>query len=176
MTAFLGAQFETNSSYSKQKLSFFTFTGLLNVFLPVSLLFIFMPTALLICMENTFWNISTNLTFVDLFKKSFTLYVESGTRKKVEVAIDDSILRNEQGGGLPQLTKDSEENFYYRTRKKVATAIASILRKVPVLGGGPSRPTLPRLTKDLEEKFFKIIMEHYLRKFHCFIQVVSNFT
>jgi hypothetical protein len=45
-----------------------------------------MPTALLICMENTFWNQDGN--FVNSFKKSFTLYVESGTRKQVEADID----------------------------------------------------------------------------------------
>ena len=47
-----------------------------------------MPTALLICMENTFWNISSDGNFVKLFKKSFTLYVESGTREKVEADIE----------------------------------------------------------------------------------------
>ena len=56
-------------------------------------------------MENTFQNINTNVYFVDLFKTSFTLYVESGTRKKVEAAID--ILRNKQGG-----CKDFKEKFY----------------------------------------------------------------
>ena len=48
-----------------------------------------MPTALLICMENTFWNISSDGNFVKLFKKSFTLYVESGTREKVEADIEN---------------------------------------------------------------------------------------
>ena len=49
-----------------------------------------MPTALLICMENTFWNISSlrDGNFVKLFKKSFTLYVESGMRKKIEADLD----------------------------------------------------------------------------------------
>ena len=50
---------------------------------------IMMPTALLICMENSFWNISSDGNFVKLFKKSFTLYVESGTREKVEADIEN---------------------------------------------------------------------------------------
>ena len=66
------------------------------------------PTALLICLENTFW-IPTiregKSNFVELFKKSFALYVESGTWKKMEAAID--ILRNEQGGCLI-----AEEEFF----------------------------------------------------------------
>jgi hypothetical protein len=81
-----------------------------------------MPTALLICMENTFWNISRDVNFAKLFKKSFTLYVESGIRKKVEAAIDE--LGNGQGGWM--------------------------------------------VTEDFKAKFFKVIIEHYLRKFHCF--------
>jgi hypothetical protein len=66
--------------------------------------------ALLICMENTFWirNISTDVNFVDLFKASFTLYVESGMRKKVEAAVD--IWRNEQGG--QRVTEDLKKKFY----------------------------------------------------------------
>ena len=66
-----------------------------------------MPTALLICMENTFWNINKDVNFVELFKKSFTFYVESGMKKKLEAAVD--ILRNEQGGWR---TKDFKEKFY----------------------------------------------------------------
>ena len=80
-----------------------------------------MPTALLICMENTFWNISRDGNFVELFKKSFTLYVESGTRKKVEA--DIAILSNQSG-----------------------------------------HPA----TDEFKAKFCKIIIEHYLCKFHCF--------
>jgi hypothetical protein len=80
-----------------------------------------MPTALFICMENTFWNISRDNNFVELFKKSFTLYVDSGIRKKVEAAIDGLI--NEQGGWM--------------------------------------------VTEDFKAKIFKVIIEHYLRKFHC---------
>jgi hypothetical protein len=47
-------------------------------------------------MENSFWNGRTSVNFEDGFKKSFTLYVESGMRKKTETDID--VLRNEQGG------------------------------------------------------------------------------
>ena len=48
-------------------------------------------------MENTFCNISQNgnLDFVELFKKSFTLYVESGMRKETEA--DIVILQNQSG-------------------------------------------------------------------------------
>ena len=62
---------------------------------------ILMPTALLICMENTFWNVSEDGNFVELFKQSFKIYVESGTDKKLEAAIN-LLLRNgpEQGGHL----------------------------------------------------------------------------
>jgi hypothetical protein len=62
---------------------------------------------------------------VDLFKASFTLYVESGMRKKVETAVD--IWRNEQGG----------------------------------------QPERVMVTEDFMKKFHKIIIEHYLRTFHC---------
>jgi len=53
-------------------------------------------TAILICLENSFWNQATDSDFVDSFKKSFTLYVESGIKKRTEVDIDS--LTNEQGG------------------------------------------------------------------------------
>ena len=56
-----------------------------------------MPTALLICLENTFWNISGDGNFVELFKKSFTLYVESGMRKKIEAVLDDNIRYGDGG-------------------------------------------------------------------------------
>jgi hypothetical protein len=71
-----------------------------------------MPTALLICMENSFWNIRGGGNFVELFKKSFKLYVESGTRKKMEAAID--ILINEQGHGgyLETDSEDFKAKFY----------------------------------------------------------------
>lgn len=83
-----------------------------------------MPTALLICMENTFWDIHRDGNIVQSFEKSFTLYVDSGIRKKVEAEID--MLRNEhwQGGG------PANENF--------------------------------------KAKFCNLIIEHYLRKIHCF--------
>jgi len=64
-------------------------------------------TALLICMENTFWNISTDVNFVDLFKASFTLYVESGMMKKTEADID---ISRYQGGHL--VTKKFKRSFY----------------------------------------------------------------
>ena len=89
-----------------------------------------MPIALLICTENTFWNLSTDANFVDLFKTSFTLYVESGMKKKMEAAID--ILRNEQGGWM--------------------------------------------VTKDFKAKFCKIIIEHFLCKFHCFYLHLTHLT
>jgi hypothetical protein len=70
---------------------------------------ILMPTALLICMENTFWNIRRECNFVELFKESFTLYVESGMRMKTEAGID-SILGNVQGDFL--LTEHFKEQFF----------------------------------------------------------------
>ena len=91
----------------------------------LNLIPILIPTALLICMENTFWNISTHAgrdgNFVKLFKKSLALYVESGTKKNTAAAID--MLRNDLGGD--------------------------------------------QVTEDFKEKYFKIITEHYLGKFHC---------
>ena len=57
-------------------------------------------------MENTFWDIEINSNFVELFKKSFTLYVESGMREMMERDIE--VLRNEQGDFLagPAMVKD----------------------------------------------------------------------
>ena len=86
------------------------------------LILVFIPTALLICTENTLWDINGDGNFVELFKKSFTLYVESGLRETAERDID--ILRNEEG------------RF--------------------------------SVTKDFNAKFCKFIVDHYLRKFHCF--------
>ena len=86
------------------------------------LILVFIPTALLICTENTLWDINGNGNFVELFKKSFTLYVESGLKEMAERDID--ILRNEEGGFS--------------------------------------------VTKDFNAKFYKFIVDHYLRKFHCF--------
>ena len=60
---------------------------------------------------------------MELFKKSFALYVESGMRKKMETNID--MLRNQ--GGHPGL-----------------------------------------VSKEFKANFCKIIIEHYLRKFHYF--------
>ena len=65
------------------------------------------PIGLLICIENTIWNISRDGNFMELFEKSFTLYVESGMRKKTEADID--ILRNKQGIFL--VTKDFKTEF-----------------------------------------------------------------
>jgi hypothetical protein len=73
-------------------------------------------------MENTFWHNSTgngnfvqlfssgNGNFVKLFKKSFKLYVESGTRKKMEAAIN--ILINEPGPSRITVTEDFIAKFY----------------------------------------------------------------
>jgi hypothetical protein len=63
-------------------------------------------------MENTFWhrdNCSGDSNFVKLFKKSFKLYVESGTRKKIEAAIN-ILLINAQGAS--RVTEDFKEKFY----------------------------------------------------------------
>ena len=80
-----------------------------------------MQTALLICMENSFWNISSDGNFFESFKESFILYVESGMRKKMEAELDI-------------LLKDEPD---------------------PV-------------TDDMKAKFYRTIIEHYLRKFNCF--------
>jgi hypothetical protein len=96
-----------------------------------------MPTALLICMENTFWH-SGDHNFVELFKRSFKLYVESGTRKKLEAAIN--LLRNDSEQ-VEHLVTDSEpvdfDSFF-------------------------------------EAKFYMLITEHLLRKFHSFFAVVLD--
>ena len=88
-----------------------------------NLILVFIPPALLICTENTLWDINGDGKFVELFKKSFTLYVESGLREMTERDID--ILRNDQG-------RFSLED------------------------------------SDFSPKFHKFIVDHYLRKFHCF--------
>ena len=67
-----------------------------------------MPTALLICMENTFWNSRKGGKFVELFKKTFAIYVDSGMKKKTEADIDD-ILQHD-GGEFP-LTKNFKTQF-----------------------------------------------------------------
>ena len=66
-----------------------------------------MSTALLICIENTFWNVNRDGNFVESFKKSFTLYVESGMRKKMEANLD--MLRNQ--GGHPATNEFKAEFF-----------------------------------------------------------------
>ena len=97
---FLNPYFKTNVfDLSLTKMSSFPiFTGPLNAFLLVTfiyfLILVFIPTALLICTENTFWNIEGHGSFVELFKKSFTLYVKSGKREMTERDLE--ILRNEQ--------------------------------------------------------------------------------
>ena len=58
-------------------------------------------------MENTFWDISGYGNFVESFKKSFTLYVESGMKKMVE--IDIKTLGNVQGENF--LNWDFMEKF-----------------------------------------------------------------
>ena len=80
--------------------SYLIFIGPLNAFLLVTFIYFlihfFILTALLICIENTFWDIKGDPgNFVELFKKSFTLYVESGLREMTER--DIQILRNERG-------------------------------------------------------------------------------
>ena len=80
---------------------------------------VYIPTALLICMENTSRAITKDWNFVELFKKSFTSYVENGMSQLVETDIE--ILRNEEGVFL--------------------------------------------VTKDFKAKFYKFIVDHYLRKF-----------
>ena len=76
---------------------------------------------MLICTENTSRGITTgkDRNFVELFKTSFTSYVENGMSQLVET--DINILRNEEGGFL--------------------------------------------VTKDFKKKFYKFIVDHYLRKF-----------
>ena len=107
MSNFLDANFEPNDSgssttrsHSEHKSSLCKFAGLFNTFFPIrcstKLVPILVTTAILVCLENSFWNQATDSDFVDSFKKSFTLYVESGIRKTTEAAID--VLRNEQGG------------------------------------------------------------------------------
>ena len=83
-------------------------------------------------MENTFWELDINRhhggNFVELFKKSFTLYVKSGMREKTERDID--ILRKD----------------FLAWRRETDS-------------------------EDFNAKFYKFIVDHYLRKFF-----VSNCT
>ena len=66
-------------------------------------------------MENSFWNINgdTGTNFVERFKKSFALYVDSGMKEKTERGIE--VLRNEHGVWSPHWQPDAknfEERFY----------------------------------------------------------------
>ena len=67
-----------------------------------------MATAVLICLENTFWNRGDG-NFVESFKKSFTLYVDSGMRKKAEAEIEK--LRSENTR-KHLASEDFEARFY----------------------------------------------------------------
>ena len=64
-------------------------------------------------MENTFWNTSRDVDFVELFKKTFTLYVESGMRKKMEADLD--VLVGNQGG-YPRLMTNLEEPEEFKVK------------------------------------------------------------
>ena len=57
---------------------------------------------------NTLWDIKRDGNFVELFKKSFALYVENGMMEMTERDID--ILRNEEGEF--SVTKDFNAKFY----------------------------------------------------------------
>ena len=61
-------------------------------------------------MENTFWNFNKDSNFVELFKNSFTLYVESGMKEIMERDIET--LKNEQGEFSAKA-----ENFNAKFRK-----------------------------------------------------------
>ena len=66
-------------------------------------------------MENSFWNINgdTGTNFLKGFKKSFTLYVDSGMKEKTERGIE--VLINERGEFSPHWqpeAKNFEERFY----------------------------------------------------------------
>jgi hypothetical protein len=89
--------------------------------------FVLISTALLICTENTFWDINSDHdgSFVELFKKSFALYVESGLKEMTERDVD--MLTNEQD----EISNSAK-------------------------------------AKDFNAKFYNFIIDHYLRKFHCF--------
>ena len=107
-----GPSYYFNLKWKFPDSSLIFFAGLLNTSFPlwlfIYLIHILMPTALLICMENTFWNNIRDSNFVELFKKSFTLYIESGMRKKTEAEID--VLGYDQGR-VPE-TEDFEAKFH----------------------------------------------------------------
>jgi len=43
--------------------------------------------AILICLENSFWNQSKTVTFIDSFQKAFKLYTQTGVREKAETSL-----------------------------------------------------------------------------------------
>ena len=75
-----------------------------------------MPIALLICMENTFWYTQTSkdVNFVELFRKSFKLYAESGMRKKtgVDINVLKKELHDRQTTEVSVMTEDFKAKFY----------------------------------------------------------------
>ena len=99
LTDFLNPYFKENDFGPSPTTMHLIYTGLLKAFLLVTFIYLlihfFILTALLICTENTFWHINRDGNFVELFEKSFTLYVESGLREMTER--DIQILRNERG-------------------------------------------------------------------------------
>ena len=55
-------------------------------------------------MENTLWNFNGDDNFMELFKNSFTLYVESGMREKTEADIRvTDIWKNEWQGNFKEM-------------------------------------------------------------------------
>ena len=55
-------------------------------------------------MENTLWNVNRDENFMESFKKSFTLYVESGMREKTEADIQvTDIWKNEWQGNFKEM-------------------------------------------------------------------------
>jgi len=64
-------------------------------------------------MENTFWDINRDSNFVERFKKSFTLYVESGMKEEMERDRDFEILRGEFSASTQRSQlEDFKEKFY----------------------------------------------------------------
>ena len=45
------------------------------------------PAAILICLENSFWNQSKTITFIESFQEAFKLYTQTGVREKAETSI-----------------------------------------------------------------------------------------
>jgi hypothetical protein len=43
--------------------------------------------AILICLENSFWNQSNTVTFIDSFQEAFKLYTQTGVREKAETSL-----------------------------------------------------------------------------------------